>query len=61
MLEAAIDGLIGILSWKAFLLMIVGIIISSTLVAMPGVGSKTAVAMLLPFAFVLEQYEAVGN
>lgn len=60
MLEAAIDGLIGILSWKAFLLMIVGIIISSTLVAMPGVGSKTAVAMLLPFAFVLEQYEAVA-
>ena len=51
MLDAAIIGLIGILQWKAFMLMMFGIIISSTLVAMPGIGSKTAIALLLPIAF----------
>ncbi|MFT5440090.1 MAG: TctA family transporter [Alphaproteobacteria bacterium] len=59
MLDAAIEGLLGILQWKAFLLMMVGIIISSTLVAMPGIGSKTAIALLLPFAFSLNQFEAI--
>jgi len=60
MIEAALQGLIGILHWKAFTLMLVGILISSTLVAMPGIGSKTAIALLLPFAFVLEKYEAIA-
>ena len=60
MIEAALQGLIGILHWKAFMLMLVGILISSTLVAMPGIGSKTAIALLLPFAFVLEKYEAIA-
>ena len=59
MLDAAIDGLLGILEWRAFLLMIVGIIVSSTLVAMPGIGSKTAIALMLPVAFVLNQFEAI--
>jgi TctA family transporter len=60
MVDASIQGLLGILHWKAFLLMITGIIISSTLVAMPGIGSKTAIALLLPFAFTLNKYEAVA-
>lgn len=60
MIDAAIQGLLGILHWKSFLLMMIGIVISSTLVAMPGVGSKTAIALLLPFAFVLEKYEAIA-
>ncbi len=59
MVEAAIEGLIGILQWKAFMLMMFGIIISSTLVAMPGIGSKTAIALLLPVAFVLNKFEAI--
>ncbi len=59
MIEAAIDGLFGILHWRAFLLMVVGIVVSSTLVAMPGIGSKTAIALLLPFAFVLNKFEAM--
>ena len=59
MLDAAVEGLVGILEWRAFLLMIVGIIISSTLVAMPGIGSKTAIALMLPIAFVLNQFEAI--
>jgi len=59
MIDAAIEGLLGILQWKAFLLMIVGIVISSTLVAMPGIGSKTAIALLLPIAFVLNKFEAI--
>ncbi len=59
MIEAAIDGLIGILQWKALMLMMFGIIVSSTLVAMPGIGSKTAIALLLPIAFVLNKFEAI--
>ncbi|HEX9809706.1 MAG TPA: tripartite tricarboxylate transporter permease, partial [Alphaproteobacteria bacterium] len=60
MIDAAIAGLLGILHWKAFLLMLFGITISSTLVAMPGIGSKTAIALLLPIAFVLNKFEAVA-
>lgn len=59
MAEAAFEGLLGILQWKAFLLMMFGILISSTLVAMPGIGSKTAIALLLPVAFVLNEFEAI--
>lgn len=59
MMDAAIQGLLGILQWKAFLLMLFGILISSTLVAMPGIGSKTAIAIMLPFAFTLNKYEAI--
>ncbi|MFT5538668.1 MAG: TctA family transporter [Alphaproteobacteria bacterium] len=60
MIEAAIEGFHGIFHWKAFLLMLFGILISSTLVAMPGIGSKTAIALLLPIAFVLNKFEAVA-
>ena len=59
MIEAATQGLMGILQWKAFLLMMFGIVVSSTLVAMPGIGSKTAIALLLPIAFVLNKFEAI--
>ena len=59
MWDAAVEGLMGILQWKAFLLMMFGIVISSTLVAMPGIGSKTAIALLLPIAFVLNKFEAI--
>lgn len=59
MWDAAVTGLLGILQWKAFLMMMFGIVISSTLVAMPGIGSKTAIALLLPIAFVLNQFEAI--
>ncbi len=60
MIDAAIEGLVGILHWKAFALMVAGIVISSTLVAMPGIGSKTAIALLLPVAFALNKFEAVA-
>ena len=59
MWDAAVTGLMGILQWKAFLMMMFGIVISSTLVDMPGIGSKTAIALLLPIAFVLNQFEAI--
>jgi len=59
MIDAAVEGLLGILEWRAFLLMMVGIVVSSTLVAMPGIGSKTAIALMLPIAFVLNKFEAI--
>ena len=58
--EAALAGLIGILHWKSMLMMLIGITISCTLVAMPGIGSKTAIALLLPFAFGLEKHAAIA-
>ncbi len=60
MLDAAVQGLIGILQWKSIAMMLIGITISCTLVAMPGIGSKTAIALLLPFAFGLEKYAAIA-
>ena len=52
-------GLEHILDPSAFLYMLLGIVISSTLVALPGIGSKTAIALLLPLAFSLEKFEAI--
>ena len=60
MFDAAVVGLVGILQWRALLLLVVAVVISSTLVAMPGVGSKTAIVLVLPFAFVLNTFEAVA-
>jgi TctA family transporter len=61
MLDAALAGLAGILEWKALALMLVGILVSCTLVAMPGIGSKTAIALLLPFAFALDnEFQAIA-
>ena len=60
MLDAAVQGLMGILAWKSLAMMLIGIVISCTLVAMPGIGSKTAIALLLPFAFSLDKYAAIA-
>lgn len=60
MIEAAVEGLLGILRWKSMLMMLIGIAVSCTLVAMPGIGSKTAIALLLPFAFGLDTYAAIA-
>ena len=56
--DAVWAGLIHILEPTAFLYMMLGIVISSTLVALPGIGSKTAIALLLPLAFTLDKFEA---
>ena len=57
--DAVWAGLIHILQPTAFLYMMLGIVISSTLVALPGIGSKTAIALLLPLAFTLDKFEAI--
>ena len=57
--DAVWAGLIHILEPTAFLYMMLGIVISSTLVALPGIGSKTAIALLLPLAFTLDKFEAI--
>lgn len=51
---AVVSGLLSILQPSAFFYMMLGIVISSTLVALPGIGSKTAIALLLPVAFTLK-------
>ena len=56
---AVVSGLVSILQPSAFMYMMLGIVISSTLVALPGIGSKTAIALLLPVAFTLEKFEAI--
>ncbi|NCW74644.1 MAG: hypothetical protein EBW06_08705, partial [Gammaproteobacteria bacterium] len=57
--DAVWAGLIHILEPTAFLYMMLGIVISSTLDALPGIGSKTAIALLLPLAFTLDKFEAI--
>lgn len=57
--DAVWAGLIHILEPSAFFYMMLGIVISSTLVALPGIGSKTAIALLLPLAFTLDKFEAI--
>ena len=52
MWDAAVAGLMGILQWKAFLLMMFGIIISSTLVAMPFIALIIVLAGLTMIAQV---------
>ena len=57
--DAVWGGLAAIMQPSAFMYMMLGIVISSTLVALPGIGSKTAIALLLPVAFTLEKFEAI--
>lgn len=60
MIDAAVQGFVGLMHWQSLAAMLIGILVSCTLVAMPGIGSKTAIALLLPFAFGLDKYAAIA-
>jgi len=70
-LEAAIDGLLGILTLKSLAFMSLGVLIGSVVGFLPGVGGPTTLAIMLPFVMTMKDpmlviailvgMDAVGN
>lgn len=58
MFEAAVDGLLAIFAWPAFGLMLVGIGIGFVVGLLPGIGSITALVLMLPFTFTMSPTES---
>ena len=71
MLEAALNGLIGVLALKSLGLMCVGVLIGSLVGFLPGIGGPTTLAIMLPFVMTMKDpmsviallvgMDAVGN
>lgn len=71
MVEAAFEGLIGILTPQSLGLMMLGVLIGSFVGFMPGIGGPTTLAMMLPFVMTMKDpmaviallvgFDAVGN
>jgi TctA family transporter len=59
MLEAALDGLLGVLNPSSFGLMCVGVIIGSLVGFLPGIGGPTTLAIMLPFVMTMKDPMAV--
>ena len=51
MLDALIDGLLLVLQWKAFSLMLVGMVLGFCVGLLPGIGGAATLALMLPFIF----------
>ncbi len=60
MLEAAQQGLQGILAWPAFGYLLLGILLGIFFGMVPGLSGLSGMAILLPFTFDLQAYEAMA-
>jgi len=58
MFDALIDGLILVLQWKAFSLMMVGMGVGFVVGLLPGIGGPATLALMLPFIFKMSPAEA---
>jgi TctA family transporter len=58
MLDALIDGLLLVLQWKAFSLMMVGMFLGFIVGLLPGIGGPATLALMLPFIFKMAPAEA---
>jgi putative tricarboxylic transport membrane protein len=58
MLDAFIDGLLLVLQWKAFSLMLVGMGLGFIVGLLPGIGGAATLALMLPFVFKMSPAEA---
>src|SRR3970040_1933594 len=58
MLDAFIDGLFLVLQWKAFSLMMVGMVLGFFVGLLPGIGGAATLALMLPFVFKMTPVEA---
>ncbi len=58
MIEALIDGLLLVLQWKAFSLMLVGMGVGFVVGLLPGIGGAATLALMLPFVFKMSPAEA---
>lgn len=59
MLEAALDGLLGVLALHSLGLMCVGVLIGSLVGFLPGIGGPTTLAIMLPFVMTMQDPMAV--
>lgn len=60
MLEAAQQGLLGIVEWPALGYLIAGVLLGVFFGMVPGLSGLSGMAILLPFTFDLQAYEAVA-
>ncbi|MGE0652436.1 MAG: tripartite tricarboxylate transporter permease, partial [Alphaproteobacteria bacterium] len=60
MYEGVIEGLMGIITWKAMMLMVVGVAIASFFAAAPGIGGLLLLSLLMPYAITLHPYEFIA-
>ena len=58
MFDALIDGLLLVLQWKAFALMMVGMLLGFIVGLLPGIGGPATLALMLPFIFKMAPAEA---
>src|SRR5207237_5594706 len=58
MFDALINGLLLVLQWKAFSLMMVGMGLGFIVGLLPGIGGAATLAMMLPFIFKMSPAEA---
>lgn len=71
MLEAALDGLVGILTLQSFGWMALGLFLGSVVGFLPGIGGPSTLAIMLPFVMTMKDpydviallvgFDAVGN
>ena len=71
MIEAAFDGLLGVLTVQSLSMMLLGVVIGSLVGFLPGIGGPTTLAIMLPFVMVMKDpipviallvgIDAVGN
>ncbi|MEE8074240.1 MAG: tripartite tricarboxylate transporter permease, partial [Candidatus Binatia bacterium] len=60
MLEAAYQGLMGILQPWALFLLVSGVLVSSLFAALPGVGALLVITVILPYSLTLTPYQAIA-
>ena len=60
MFDAFIDGLLLVLQWKAFSLMLVGMTLGFFVGLLPGIGGAATLALMLPFVFKMSPAEALA-
>ncbi len=60
MIEAAQQALVGVLAWPAIAYLLLGVLLGIFFGMIPGLSGLTGMAILLPFTFGLQPYEAMA-
>src|SRR3990167_7100373 len=58
MFDAFIQGLLVVLQWQTFLVMLLGIVLGFWVGLLPGLGGSTTLALMLPFIYKMTPVEA---
>jgi putative tricarboxylic transport membrane protein len=60
MIDAALQGLVLVLQWKALAFMMLGIVLGFWVGLLPGLGGVTTLALMLPFIYAMKPHEAMA-